>query len=150
LIKNDDDNDRNSQSSSSLVQQQQPIEGSILTYEKIDPTSYEVTVKADSSSSPFMLAFAEAYDERWTAEVEENSDGVKKTYKPLPLYGTINGFNIDTEGLQGGEYIIHIKYAPQEMFYIGAGISAVSFALVIVYLIRAHHPIFPLGRNNSR
>jgi hypothetical protein len=47
-------------------------------------------------------AFAEAYDERWTAEVEEGSNGIKKMYKPLPLYGAINGFFIDTEGLQGG------------------------------------------------
>jgi hypothetical protein len=147
LIKNDD-NDGNSQSFSSLEQQQQqqPIEEPIITYQKIDPTTYEVTVKAESSSSPFMLAFAEAYDERWTAEVQETSDGVKKTYKPIPLYGTINGFWIDTQGLrEGGEYIIHIKYAPQEMFYIGAWISGLSYAGVIVYLIRTHLLKFPLN-----
>jgi hypothetical protein len=134
---------------SSLVQQQ-PIEEPIVTYQKIDPTTYEVNVKA-KSSSPFMLTFAEAYDEGWTAEVEEisSTDTQKKIYKPLPLYGAINGFFIDTEGLPegGGEYLIHIKYAPQELFYIGAGISAVSLALVTVYLIRVHHPIFPIGRN---
>ena len=131
---------------------QQAGEEAIIKYQKIDPTTYEVNVKAESSSSPFMLAFAEAYDERWTAEVQEiSSTDTKKISKPLPLYGTINGFFIDTEGLrEGGEYGIHIKYAPQEMFYIAAAISAVSFALVTVYLILAHHPIFPLGRNNSR
>jgi hypothetical protein len=76
---------------------------------------------------------------------------MKRIYKPLPLYGAINGFWIDTEGLQGGgEYVIHIKYAPQELFYIGACISSVTLAFVIVYVIRAHHPIFPLGRNNPR
>jgi hypothetical protein len=128
---------------SSLVQQQQPGEEAIIRYHKIDPTNYEVTVKAES---PFMLAFAEAYDERWTAEVEETSSDTKKIYKPLPLYGAINGFSIDTEG----EYVVHIKYAPQEIFYVGAWISAVSYAFVIAYLIRAHHLIFPLGRNNSR
>jgi hypothetical protein len=128
---------------SSMVQRQQPGEESIIRYHKIDPTTYEVTVKAES---PFMLAFAEAYDERWTAEVKETSNVTKKVYKPLPLYGAINGFNIDTEG----EYVIHIKYAPQEIFYVGAWISGVSYALVIVYLIRAHHLIFPLQRNNRR
>jgi hypothetical protein len=93
-----------------------------------------------------MLAFAEAYDERWTAEVEETSTGMKKIYKPLPLYGVINGFRIDTEG----EYVVNIKYAPQETFYVGAWISAVSYAFVIVYLIRGHHLIFPRSRNNLR
>jgi hypothetical protein len=127
----------------SLVQQQHDggSEEAIIRYHKIDPTNYEVTVKAQS---PFMLAFAEAYDERWTAELEETSTGIKKTYKPLPLYGAINGFMIDAVG----DYKIHIKYTPQETFYIGASISAVSYALVIVYLVRAHHPIFPRGRSN--
>jgi hypothetical protein len=137
---------------SSLVQQQAGEE-SVLTYQKVDPTTYEVTVKAEPSSSQFMLAFAEAYDERWTAEVEDisSTDTKKKMYKPLPLYGAMNGFWIDTEGLQGGgEYVIHIKYAPQELFYIGTWISGLSFAGVIVYLIRPHLLKFRLNRNNSR
>ena len=151
LIENGDNNG-NSQSSSSSLEQQQPVEESIVTYQKIDPTTYEVTVKAESLSSPFMLAFAEAYDERWTAEVEEisSTDTKKKIYKPLPLYGAINGFNIDTEGLQGGEYVIHIKYAPQELFHIGAWMSGFSYAGVIVYLLRTHLLKFPLNRTNSR
>jgi hypothetical protein len=128
---------------------QQAGEEAIIKYQKIDPTTYEVNVKAESS--PFMLAFAEAYDERWTAEVEEiSSTDTKKIYKPLPLYGAINGFWIDTEGLrEGGEYVIHIKYAPQELFYMGAWISGLSYAGVIVYLVRAHLLKFPLNRNNS-
>jgi hypothetical protein len=126
-----------------LVQQQHDSgrEEAIIGYDKIDPTNYKVTIKAQS---PFMLAFAEAYDERWIAEVKEISTGIKKTYDPLPLYGAINGFMIDEEG----EYEVHIKYAPQEIFYIGALISAVSYAFVITYLVRAHHPIFPRGRSN--
>jgi hypothetical protein len=131
------------QSSLKQRQQQQPSEEAIIRSHKIDPTNYEVTVKA---KSPFMLAFAEAYDERWTAEVK-TSNGVK-TYKPLPLYGVINGFRIDTEG--EGDYVVQIKYAPQEIFYVGASISAVSYAFVIVYIIRAQHLILPLSRNNRR
>lgn len=119
--------------------QQQPAEEPIINYQKIDPTNYEVTVKAQS---PFMLAFAEAYDERWIAEVK-TPNGVK-SYKPLPLYGAINGFMIDTVG----DYVVHVKYAPQEIFYIGASISAVSYAFIIGYLLRAHHLIFHRGRNN--
>jgi hypothetical protein len=127
---------------SSLKQQQkQPSEEAITGSHKIDPTNYEVTVKAQS---PFMLAFADAYDERWTAEVK-TSNGVK-IYKPVPLYGAINGFRIDTEG----DYVVHIKYAPQEIFYVGASISAVSCAFVIVYLTRAHQVILSRGRNNLR
>ncbi len=119
--------------------QQQPAEEPITNYQKIDPTNYEVSVKAQS---PFMLAFAEAYDERWIAEVKTPS-GVK-SYKPLPLYGSINGFMIDMVG----DYVIHIKYAPQEIFYIGASISAVSYAFIIGYLLRVHRLIFHRRRNN--
>jgi hypothetical protein len=84
--------------------------------------------------------------------VEETSstDTKKKIFKPLPLYGAINGFFIDTEGLQGGEYVLHINYAPQELFYIGAWISGFSYAGVIIYLIRAHLLKFRLNRNDSR
>jgi hypothetical protein len=140
-------NDSNGQPLSSLGQQQ-PIEEPIVRYQKIDPTTYEVNVKAEPSSSPFMLAFAEAYDEGWTAEIEgvSSTDTNKKIYKPLPLYGAINGFFIDTEGLpEGGEYLIHINYAPQELFSIGAWISGFSYAGVLVYLIRAH--LLKLPRN---
>ena len=105
----------------------------LIQYNKIDPTSYQLTVKAES---PFMLAFADAYDERWRAEVI-TSDGIRKLYKPLPLYGAINGFMIDTVG----DYVISIKYAPQEIFYLGAAISTVAYALIVVYIIRAHHPL---------
>jgi hypothetical protein len=131
------------QSSSLQQQEEQPGKEAVIRYHKIDPTNYDVSIKAES---PFMLAFAEAYDERWTAEVESTSTGIKKIYKPLPLYGAINGFRIDTEG----EYIVHIKYAPQETFYVGAWISTVSYAFVIVYLIRPHRPILSRGRNNLR
>lgn len=122
----------------STVRQQSSGEP-IINYQKIDSTNYEVTVKAQS---PFMLAFAEAYDERWIAEVKTPNS--VKSYKPLPLYGAINGFMIDTVG----DYVIHIKYAPQEIFYIGASISGVSYAFIIGYLLRAHHLIFRRGRNN--
>jgi hypothetical protein len=151
LIKNEDNNNKGNSQPSSSLEQQQPVEESIVTYQKIDPTTYEVTVKTESSS-PFILAFAEAYDERWTAQVEEisSTDTEKKIYKPLPLYGAINGFTIDTEGLEGEEYVIHIKYTPQELFYMGAWISGFSYAGVIVYLMRAHLLKFPLKRNNSR
>jgi hypothetical protein len=144
-------NDGNGQALPSLGQQQ-PIEEPIITYQKIDPTTYEVNVKAESSS-PFMLAFAEAYDEGWTAEVKEVSSGDTKTkmFKPFPLYGAINGFFIDTEGLrEGGEYLIHINYAPQQLFHIGAWISAFSYVGLFVYLIRARLLKFPRNRNSSR
>jgi hypothetical protein len=76
--------------------------------------------------------------------VEEKSTGIKKIYKSLPLYGAINGFSIDTEG----EYVINIKYAAQEIFHIGALISALSFVFVVLYLIRGHRLIFPRSSNN--
>jgi hypothetical protein len=41
----------------------------IITYEKVDPTKYIMTINA---TSPFMLSFAESYDPLWVAYVERH------------------------------------------------------------------------------
>jgi len=92
-----------------------------ISWEEIDATKYVAHVDAQS---PFMLAFAEAYDPLWVARVNS------KEYKSLPLYSVINGFWIE----ETGDLDIVIEYKPQRWFYYGAAISAASFLGVLGYM----------------
>ena len=99
-----------------------------LNYTKINPTLYKVQV---NSTEPFMLSFAESYDPLWEARVYKNGKLVEKS-KPVPLYGVINGFWINTTG---ENLEIVIRYTPQDYFEIGLIISGTTLAACIAYLI---------------
>ena len=90
----------------------------VISWQEISPTKYTVHV---TTQTPFMLAFAEAYDPMWVARV----DG--KEYRSRPLYSVINGFWID----ETGELEITIEYKPQRWFHQGAAISIGSFVLAL-------------------
>ena len=94
----------------------------IITYEKIDPTKYIITI---NSTSPFMLSFAELYDPLWAAYV----DGTE--YQPVPLYSVINGFWIN----KTGDLEIVIKYKPQDWFETGSLISITTLIGCMGYLL---------------
>jgi len=100
----------------------------ILKYEKINPTLYKVQVNA---TEPFMLSFAESYDPLWEARVYKNGKLVEKS-KPVPLYGVINGFWINTTG---ENLEIVIRYKPQDYFEFGLVISGTTLTACIGYLI---------------
>lgn len=98
----------------------------VINYTKIDPTKYEVKVKA---SKPFMLSFAEAYDPLWEARVCKDDEKVE-VVKSIPLYSVINGFWID----ETGDLEIEIRYKPQEWFELGLWISGITFIFCIGFL----------------
>lgn len=85
----------------------------VLNYEKIDATKYKVKV---TSTEPFILAFAEAYDELWAAHIGG------ETVEGIPLYGMLNGYFIN----KTGNFTITIEYGPQQWFNIGMGITGIS------------------------
>ena len=94
----------------------------ILTYEKIDPTEYIVTVNA---TAPFMLSFAESYDPLWAAYTSSIE------YQPVPLYSVINGFWIN----KTGNLEIIIRYKPQDWFETGSLISIIALIGCTGYLL---------------
>lgn len=93
----------------------------IITYEKIDPTEYIVTVNA---TAPFMLSFAESYDPLWAAYTGNIE------YQPIPLYSVINGFWIN----KTGNLEIIIRYKPQDWFETGSLISIIALIGCTGYL----------------
>ena len=94
----------------------------IITYEKVDPTKYIITINA---TSPFMLSFAESYDPLWVAYV----DGTE--YQPVPLYSVINGFWIN----KTGDLEIVLRYKPQDWFEVGSIISITTLVGCMGYLL---------------
>lgn len=97
------------------------ITGDILDFKKLNPTKISVVV---SSAKPFMLILKEAYDPNWIAHVEG------KIYNPIPIFSTMNGFQID----RSGKVEIMIEYGPQQTFEIGVIISIITLSLCIAYL----------------
>jgi hypothetical protein len=94
----------------------------VTSWNEVNATKYEVRVNAQS---PFMLAFAEAYDPLWVAKVNG------KEYRSLPLYSVTNGFWMEDTG----ELDIIIEYKPQRWFYYGAGISVASLLSALGYVV---------------
>jgi hypothetical protein len=103
-------------------------ENMIHRYIKINPTKYIINI---SATKHFMLSFTQSYDPLWEARVYKNGKLVEKS-KPVPLYGVINGFWINTTG---ENLEIVIRYTPQDYFEIGLIISGTTLAACIAYLI---------------
>ena len=114
--------DENNQTLEDLFESNQ--KATILESKKIDATKYEVKI---SSTEPFMLGFAEAFDDFWIVHI----DGLG-TIESTPLHGMLNGFYIN----KTGNFTVIIEFKPQQWFNIGAGITGlsilVSFGLFIL------------------
>jgi hypothetical protein len=98
----------------------------ILGYDKIDPTHWKIRI---SALRPTTIGFAEPYDEKWQATVY-NQGKKMDVAKSMPLYGAINGFQIN----QTGKLDIDISFAPQYLYQVGFVISGLTFALCIFYI----------------
>lgn len=92
-----------------------------LTYERVDPTRYEVKVKADK---PFLLHFSETYHPGWRAYV----DG--KEIAPMVANFHFNGFAIE----KTGEYNVTIVYTAQKYASLGTKVSGIAWLVALVYL----------------
>ena len=95
-----------------------------ITYEKLSPAKYKVTVK--DAKKPFVLAFGEAFDSLWTVRLPDG-----QSVEPVQLYSLINGFPIS----RTGTYDITIEYPPQSWFHLGLLISLLAILGCLLYLI---------------
>jgi hypothetical protein len=86
----------------------------VLDYEKIDATKYELKI---SSTEPFILGFAEGFDEFWVAHVDGLGD-----VKSIPLYSLINGYYIN----KTGNFTVILEYEPQNWYNIGLTVTGVT------------------------
>jgi hypothetical protein len=103
-----------------------PAAASVEGFRKLDPTDWEVSVNA---SGPFLLSFAEGYDQRWVARVYRDGKLVE-TAIPVRLYGLINGYEFNSTG----DLDIRLAYAPQEGFGTGLALSALTILGCLAYI----------------
>lgn len=122
-----------------------------ITFKKINPSKYEVQVLG--AKEPFWLVLSESFHEKWKVFLKSNTEKIKKGgiqedknkmrftpedikylfKKPLDaehqvVNGYANGWYIDPKELNLGEnFTLDIYFQPQSLFYIGLGVSGLTF-----------------------
>lgn len=93
----------------------------IISQEKLQPTLWRIGVNADE---PFILSFAEAYNENWVARIDD------QIIRSQNLNGVANGFWID----RSGKSDIEIEYTSQQSYNYGVLISMLTIAAWLVFI----------------
>ncbi len=91
-----------------------------VTFKKINPTKYNVSVKG--ASQPFWLVFSEAFHPKWTISVDGE-------------HAMINGFANGWYIKKTGDFETEIYFKPQNDLYFGVGVSALFLFGSVMYLI---------------
>ena len=108
----------------------------VRDFKRIGPVSWSLNT---SSQWPFLLSFAESYDPSWEAKIYKNLELVDSVGS-IPVYGTTNGFLINTTGKNLN---IIINYLPQKQFELGLLITSVIYlSLFVIFLLSL---LFKLG-----
>lgn len=94
-----------------------------ISFEKVNPTRYEVSV---SASAPFLLVCGEDFDRGWKAYVDGREAG-----QHLMVNGYANGWLLETTG----EYEVTIEYEPQGLFDLAVNVSTVSVVAIMALLL---------------
>ncbi|MBI5228644.1 hypothetical protein HY991_00930 [Candidatus Micrarchaeota archaeon] len=116
-----------------------PVENSVfISYKKISPTHYVVTVNA---TSPFYLVFNENFHGYWKAYITEKNRilGVPEVFwaqsiseeDHYPVNTYANAWFID----KTGSYTLNLYYFPQALYVVGILVSAAAVILCVVYLV---------------
>lgn len=98
-----------------------------ITFEKINPTFYKVSIK--DAVSPFILSFGQGFDEGWKLEAEDKKISRSRHFK---INGYANSWLIEKEG----DYTLFVRYAPQNIFYIGSIVSLITLFSFVLLLRR--------------
>jgi hypothetical protein len=116
-----------------------------ITYAKIDPTKYRVTIK--NAVDPFTLLFTENFDAGWVLRPAENLSPLQRVQRMLfpaaiadgrhfKATQFFNGWYLRPQDLNGKEEFV-LEFAPQNYLYIGAFLSILAaiigfFALIVI------------------
>jgi hypothetical protein len=101
-----------------------PTAARITGFSRASETRADVSVNA---TRPFTLSFAETYDPLWEAYVYRDGK-LMETVDPVPLYGTMNGYWIETTG-DGVD--VELRYTPQDTFETGRAVSLLVLTLCL-------------------
>lgn len=100
-----------------------------IKYTKISPIKYSLEV--EGVSSPFILVLNQRYDPLWRINaVDVSPKDTSQDYDHFVINGYANAWKID----KGGKFTI--EYSPQKFFYIGLVVSALTFILSLIVVVR--------------
>ncbi len=108
----------NSSGGTGYLDDRAPQPASITGAERDGQTKAVLNISAEK---PFLLSFAESYDPLWEAKVYKEGRLVE-TEKPIPLFGTTDGFWISSTG----DMQVVLDYVPQGAFDAGLIVSALT------------------------
>lgn len=97
-----------------------------VTYEKIDPTNYRLTVR--DAKEPFILVLSELFDPGWKIFT---SDGSELKGKHFLVNGYANGWQIE----RGDNQKLTLKFAPQDLLTSTGRISQAAFILGLLIVV---------------
>jgi hypothetical protein len=112
-----------------------PITMPSITYMRNNPTLFTVHIK--DAVEPFILEFDQQFDPGWRAYIRSSANQVPFFKTPISedMHIKINGLTNGWYIQETGSYDLVISYWPQQIFYIGMGISFISLSIVVVILI---------------
>ncbi|MBN1245720.1 hypothetical protein JXA31_09030 [Candidatus Bathyarchaeota archaeon] len=105
--------------------QAKSYETPVITFQKLDPTKYEVSVT--NAIEPFFLVFSESYHKDWVAYVNDQQ-------VPDELHFTANGYANAWYINKTGTFTVTLEFWPQKLFYVGSAISVTTLILCAIYL----------------
>jgi len=108
-----------------LPDQAKSAESPTITYQKMNPTKYEV--KIANATEPFFLVFGENYDSGWQASVGDKPVGDKNHF-------IVNGYANCWYINKTSTFTITLEFWPQKLFYAGAAISITTLILCALYV----------------
>lgn len=97
-----------------------------ISYEKINPTKFNVNIK--NASGPFVIKFLNRFNSNWNI-VNENKE------QQVLVDSFANGWIVDKQG----DFNLTIEYYPQYIFVIASGIS-LSFAILLLTILILYWP----------
>lgn len=115
-------------------------EAGSLTYKKISPVVYDISIQINERKTPFVIVFSDPYQKSWTLDFK-NNNGVVKDHVMINNYAnawTIDPTKTNNSVIHGRIYLMFQNY-----FYIGGIISVLTFiavtVLIILYLFKLRY-----------
>jgi hypothetical protein len=115
----------------------------IISYERANPVMWNLSISSEKSS---IVSVAQYYDPLWEARIYAGNQLVE-TAQPIPLYGLMTGFQINTTG---ENLRVILQYRVQEGFNMAMIVPFVGFiALAIFPLLNLAHKRHSLRMKRS-
>lgn len=104
--------------------------GPIVTYQKVNPTKYEINVK--NATTSLKLIFLESFSSQWKIKLDEGGKELRGlNHERFDDYA--NSWVISPQDVNGrSAYKLTLEYAPQKIALVGWGISIITLIVASI------------------